>query len=243
MIYVFITDHQHELHVSKMRSTLSVSKSSYCEWRIRPHSPQKQPKEEVKDKIHHIHKRLKARYGSSKSTRYMKEVGIRSKTAKSGEILISDITYIPTKEGWLYLATMMNLYSWHTIGWVMSGRMMKTLLIHALKRAFQTQNPTLSLIQHSDRASQYVALDYQALMQANDITTSMSRRGNCYDNACIELFYSIIKKELIHHENYATRAAAIRIILKYIVSLYNYEKVHFYIDYMSPIEYEGQYVI
>lgn len=114
-------------------------------------------------------------------------------------------------------------------------------MIHALKRAFQTQAPTEGLIHHSDRGSQYAALDYRALLQANGMITSMSRKGNCYDNACIEAFHSIIKKELIHHENYATRAVAGKSILEYIVSFYNYERVHSYIGYLSPIEFEKRY--
>src|SRR5699024_3288411 len=127
------------------------------------------------------------------------------------------------------------------IGWAMSGRMTKALVIRALKRAFQTHAPTQGLIHHSDRGSQYAALDYQALLQANGITTSMSRKDNCYDNTCIESFHSIIKKEQIHQENYATRAFASRSILEYIVSFYNYERIHSYIDYLSPIEFEKRY--
>lgn len=284
MIYGFIADHRHEFRVSKMCSTLGVSKGGFYEWMGRTESPQKQRKEEMKDKIRQIHKQSKARYGSPKITailrqdgirisertvtRYMKEMGIRSNTAKKykattnskhnlpvypnlldqdfkvsgrGEVWVSDITYIPTKEGWLYLATVMDLFSRRIIGWAMSGRMTKALVIRALKRAFQTQAPTQGLIHHSDRGGQYAALDYQALLQANGITTSMSRKGNCYDNACIESFHSIIKKELIHHENYANRAVASRSILEYIVSFYNYERIHSYIDYLSPIEFEKRY--
>lgn len=144
-------------------------------------------------------------------------------------------------ESWLYLATVMDLFSRRIIGWAMSDRMTKALVIRALKRAFQTQAPTEGLIHHSDRGSQYAALDYQALLQVNGITTSMSRKGNCYDNACIESFHSIIKKELIHHENYDTRAEARMSILEYIVSFYNYERVHSYIDYLSPVEFERRY--
>ena len=267
-----------------MCSTLGVSKSGFYAWMGRTDSPQKQRKEVLKDKIRQIRKQSQARYGSPKITailrqdgfcisertvtRYMKEMGIRSKTVKKykattnskhnlpvhpnlldqnfkvsgrGEVWVSDITYIPTKEGWLYLATVMDLYSRRIIGWAMSGRMTKTLVIHALKRAFQTQAPTAGLIHHSDRGSQYAALDYQALLQANGMRTSMSRKGNCYDNACIESFHSIIKKELIHHENYATRAVASQSILEYIVSFYNYKRVHSYSGYLSPIEFEKRY--
>lgn len=135
----------------------------------------------------------------------------------------------------------MDLYSRRIIGWAMSDRMTKRLVTRALKRAFQTQAPTPGLIHHSDRGSQYAALEYQAFLQAHGIKTSMSRKGNCYDNACIESFYSIIKKELIHHENYDTRTDASTSILEYIVSFYNYARVHSYLDYLSPIEFEKRY--
>src|SRR5699024_7270730 len=152
-------------------------------------------------------------------TRYMKEMGLRSKTVKKykattnskhnlpvypnllnqtftvsqlGVVWVSDITYIPTKEGWLYLATVMDLFSRRIIGWAMSDRMTKELVIQALKRAFQTQPPKAGLIHHSDRGSQYASLDYQALLHSEGMVTSMSRKGNCYDNACIESFHSII---------------------------------------------------
>jgi len=284
VIYSFIADHRHEFRVSKMCHILGVSKSGFYQWMGQTDSPQKQRKEKMKAKIRGIHKQSKDRYGSPKITailrqadirisertvtRYMKEMGIRSKTVKKykattnskhhlpvypnlleqdfavgqrGEVWVSDITYIPTKEGWLYLATVMDLYSRRVIGWAMSERMTKELVMRALKRAFQTQPPTEDLIHHSDRGSQYAALDYQALLRANSITTSMSRKGNCYDNACIESFHSIIKKELIHHENYNTRKAASMSILEYIVSFYNYERVHSYIDYLSPVEFEQKY--
>lgn len=284
MIYDFIADHRHEFRVSKMCKVLGVSKSGFYQWMQQTDSPQKQRKEKVKRQIRRIHKQSKSRYGSPKITallrqdgcvisertvtRYMKEMGIRSKTVKKykattyskhnlpvypnllnqnftasqrGEVWVSDITYVPTKAGWLYLATVMDLYSRRVIGWAMSDRMTKDLVIRALKRAFQTQAPTPGLIHHSDRGSQYAALHYQALLRENGITTSMSRKGNCYDNACIESFHSIIKKELIHHENYDTRTAASMSILEYIVSFYNYERVHSYLDYLSPVEYEKRY--
>ena len=119
--------------------------------------------------------------------------------------------------------------------------MTKQLVIRALKRAFQTQPPTAGLIHHSDRDSQYAALEYQALLESEGIITSMSRKGNCYDNACIESFHSIIKKELIHHERYKTRSEATMSILEYIVSFYNYERIHGYLNYLSPMVFEKMY--
>jgi putative transposase len=123
----------------------------------------------------------------------------------------------------------------------MSERMTTDLVIQALKRAIQIQPPRAGLIHHSDRGSQYAAHAYQRLLRTHHIITSMSRKGNCYDNACIESFHSIIKKELIHHEKYATRDEAKISILEYIVSFYNYERIHSHLGYLSPIEFEKKY--
>lgn len=201
-------------------------------------------------------------------TRIMKENQIRSKTVKRykattnskhnlpiypnllnqqfkvdhpGQAWVGDITYIWTSEGWLYLASIMDLYSRRLIGWAMGERMTKELVITALKRAMITQPPTKGLIHHSDRGSQYASNDYQELLRENGMITSMSRKGNCYDNACIESFHGIIKRELIFHENYKTRNQAKRNIFEYIVSFYNYKRIHSTNQYKSPIVYEKEY--
>lgn len=198
----------------------------------------------------------------------MKEKGFRSKTVKKykattyskhnlpvypnllnqqfkvkqpGQAWVADITYIWTSEGWLYLASIMELYSRRIIGWEMGERMTKELVITALKRAMTAQSPTPGLIHHSDRGSQYASKDYQQLLQENQILTSMSRKGNCYDNASIESFHGVIKRELIFHENYKTRDQAKRSIFEYLVSFYNYKIIHSANGYMSPIAYEKKY--
>lgn len=163
------------------------------------------------------------------------------KVERPGQAWVADITYIWTSEGWLYLATVMELFSRRIIGWAMGDRMTKELVLMALKRAIQTQAPTPGLIHHSDRGSQYASKEYQQILQNSRITTSMSRKGNCYDNACIESFHSVIKKELIFHEKYKTRDQAKKSIVEYIVSFYNYKRIHSFTNYMSPIAYEKQY--
>jgi len=120
--------------------------------------------------------------------------------------------------------------------------MTKALTITALQRAINQQPPQEGLIHHSDRGSQYAATDYQAILGKYNITTSMSRKGNCYDNACIESFHSIIKKELIFHEKYQTREQAKRSIFAYIMTFYNYKRIHSSIRYMSPLQYEKRYI-
>ncbi|WP_425319116.1 IS3 family transposase [Staphylococcus lutrae] len=201
-------------------------------------------------------------------TRLMKEMGIRSitkkkykattdskhnlpiypnllnqrfKVEKPGVVWVSDITYIYTREGWVYLATVMDLFSRRIIGWSMSNRMTKDLVISALERAFTAQKPTAGLIHHSDRGSQYASIEYQNILRENEIITSMSRKGNCYDNACIESFHSIIKKELIHHCNFQTRNEAMFSIIEYIVTFYNSKRIHSTLNYLSPLEFEKMF--
>ncbi|MGV2929439.1 IS3 family transposase [Macrococcus capreoli] len=163
------------------------------------------------------------------------------KVEKLGAAWVSDITYVYTREGWLYLATVMDLFSRRIIGWAMSSRMSKELVISALERAYVTQEPKAGLIHHSDRGSQYASVEYQKKLREKEITTSMSRKGNCYDNACIESFHSIIKKELIHHCDYKTRNEAMFSIMEYIVTFYNSTRIHSTLNYLSPIDFEKKY--
>ncbi|UXS36006.1 IS3 family transposase [Staphylococcus delphini] len=154
---------------------------------------------------------------------------------------MADITYVYTKEGWLYLATVMDLFSRRIIGWAMAARMTKELVMSALNKAYTIQEPKEGLIHHSDRGSQYASIEHQNLLREKGIQSSMSRKGNCYDNACIESFHSIIKKELIHHQNYKTRNEAMFSIVEYILTFYNSKRVHSTLNYMSPIEFEKKY--
>ena len=158
-----------------------------------------------------------------------------------GKVWVTDITYVWTSQGWLYLATVMDLFSRRIIGWAMDKRMTKELVILALQRALWRQPPQKGLIHHSDRGSQYCSKAYRALLDKHNIISSMSRKGNCYDNACIESFHSIIKKEWIFHEKYRTRAQAQASILDYILHFYNCKRIHGTIGYKTPIAYEKEY--
>ncbi|HDV5965876.1 TPA: IS3 family transposase, partial [Staphylococcus pseudintermedius] len=126
------------------------------------------------------------------------------RVSQPGSVWVADITYVYTKEGWLYLATVMDLFSRRIIGWAMAPRMTKALVISALNKAYTIQEPREGLIHHSDQGSQYASIEYQNLLREKEIQSSMSRKGNCYDNACIASFHSIIKKELIYHQNIRT---------------------------------------
>ncbi|MBE0339815.1 IS3 family transposase, partial [Paenibacillus sp. 23TSA30-6] len=121
------------------------------------------------------------------------------------EVWMTDITYIPTDEGWLYLASVMDLYSRKIVGFHMDSRMTKELVIQALDQAYRVQRPGKGVLHHSDRGSQYASHEYQAKLVKYHMKGSMSRKGNCYDNACIESFHSVLKKELIYLDHYKTR--------------------------------------
>ncbi|REK60232.1 MAG: IS3 family transposase [Geobacillus sp.] len=154
------------------------------------------------------------------------------------QVWVADITYIWTKEGWLYLASIMDLFSRKIVGWYLSERMTKELVIQAFHRAIHQRNPQPGLIHHSDQGSQYASNEYQAMLRQYGIQTSMSRKGNCYDNACAESFHSILKKELIFHETFTTREEAKQRIFEYLECFYNAQRIHSANGYMSPMEYE-----
>jgi putative transposase len=140
------------------------------------------------------------------------------------QIWLSDITYIPTGEGWLYLAGHKDLFTGEIVGYAMAERMTKNLVIQSLLRALATKRPEAGLIHHSDRGSQYCALEYASLLDRCGIRASMSRKGNYYDNAPMESFWGVLKNELIHHCRYATRRDAIQDITEYIEIFYNRQR-------------------
>lgn len=157
------------------------------------------------------------------------------------KVWVTDITYIPTAEGWLYLAGHKDLFNGEIVGYAMSERMTKVLVSQSLFRAVAVKRPVAGLIQHSDRGSQYCSLDYQRLLKQFGMQSSMSRRGNCYDNASIESFWGTLKNELIHHRRYATRAEAIKEITEYIEIFYNRQRRQKRLGFLSPTAYEQKY--
>jgi putative transposase len=151
---------------------------------------------------------------------------------------LADITYIPTAEGWLYLAVVLDLYSRRVVGWAMSDSLERQIVIQALQMALLARQPPPGLLHHSDRGSQYASDDYQALLTQHQLRCSMSRAGNCYDNAPMESFFGTLKTELIHHRHYATRAEARTDIFEFIEAFYNRFRRHSALGYQSPINYE-----
>lgn len=215
-----------------------------------------------------MQRELKSRgHAVSKNTvaRLMREHGLRARTARKfrhttdsnhgfavaknvldrrftarrpNEKWVSDITYVWTDEGWLYLAAVEDLYSRKVVGWSLGERLTSELVSEALRMAIGRQLPTVELVAHSDRGSQYASGSYQRLLASQGITCSMSRRGNCWDNAPMESFFATLKKELVHQERYATRQAARQSLFEYIEVFYNRVRRHSALGYVSPETFE-----
>ncbi|WP_196478219.1 IS3 family transposase [Bacillus sp. SRB3LM] len=237
-----------------MRQVLHVSRSGYYKWKYHTKSPRQIQRKQIAKEIHRIFLESRCLYEIPKVTsvlrqtgkqisqktvvRIMKEQGLQSRTVKKykattnskhsypiqdnglnrqfkvekpNQVLVADITYVSTKEGWLYVASLMDLYSRKIVGW------------------------------HADRGSQYAAHDYQKQLQQYGMQSSMSRKGNCFNNAFIESFHGVLKKELIYQQQYVTRAQAQQDIWEYIEIFYNRKRIHSANGYLSPIEKEHLY--
>ena len=162
------------------------------------------------------------------------------KVARPNACWNADITYIWTSQGWLYLAVVMDLYSRRIIGWSMQPTMERDLVLSALKMALALRRPGPDLLHHSDQGSQYASNDYQKLLIKKGFICSMSRKGDCWDNAPVESFFATLKKERVHHRRYRTREQARTDIFRYIEGWYNRKRLHSALGYMSPCDYEIQ---
>ena len=153
---------------------------------------------------------------------------------RPNEVYVTDITYIPTREGWLYLAGIKDVFTCEIVGYAMGDRMTQALTAQALWRAVRNKRPPAGVIHHSDRGSQYCAHDYRKLVEQFGMCASMSRKGNCFDNAPMESFWGSLKNEMIHHQHYETRAHAKAAIQEYIEIFYNRQRRHSRLGYQSP---------
>ncbi len=159
--------------------------------------------------------------------------------ATPDRVWLADITYIWTREGWLYLACVLDSCTRKIVGWSMSERMEKGLVLDALQSAVAQRRPdTAALLHHSDRGSQYASHAYQELLREQNITCSMSRKGNCWDNAMMESFFATLKQERVYQEDYVTRAEARSSVFDYIERFYNRQRRHSALGHMSPEQYE-----
>ena len=207
------------------------------------------------------------RVGENRIARLMRADGIRAKTVKKWRattqsnhrlpvakttlarqftveqptrVWAGDITDVWTTEGWLYLAVVLDRYSRTGIGWARGHRLTVELAEQALTMALANRNPRAGLRHHADRGSQYAATSYPLLLTTHGITTRMSRRGNCWDNACVESFFGTLKRELIYHRQYRTRDEATQDIFEYIEVFYNRRRRHSTLGYDSPAEFEAR---
>jgi len=158
---------------------------------------------------------------------------------RPNSVWAGDITYVSTDEGWLYLACVLDLYSRQVVGWSMKRRLTRDLVVDALRQAVGRRKPPPGLIHHSDRGSQYASGEFQELLDKHGFICSMSRKGNCYDNACVESFFGTIKTEMIAFERFKTRDDARRSIFEYIEVFYNRQRRHSTLGYKSPVEFEN----
>lgn len=206
--------------------------------------------------------------GENRVARLMREDGLRAKTKRRfkattdskhnlpvapnlldrdfdakepNQVYAGDITYIWTAEGWLYLAVVLDLFSRSVVGWAMDNRMTRQLVMNALKMAVQRRRPPSGIIFHSDRGSQYASADFQSWLTQYGMRCSMSRKGNCWDNAPIESFFGTLKQELVFHQKYLTRFHARQSIFAYIERFYNRRRLHSTLGYKSPADYEAAY--
>lgn len=169
---------------------------------------------------------------------YENQLNRQFNPVKINQAWVSDITYVSTREGWLYLAVIMDLYSRKIIGWSMDKRMTDELVVNALKMALFKRKIASGLLLHSDRGSQYASHTYQRLLKNHSINCSMSRKGNCYDNAPMESFFHTLKVECIYSQLFATRNEAKLAIFDYIEIFYNRQRKHSALNYLSPVKYE-----
>jgi putative transposase len=161
---------------------------------------------------------------------------------KPNQKWVADITYIQTKEGWLYLAGVLDLFSRKIVGWDMSSQIDGTLVENALRMALFQRRPDQGLLHHSDRGSQYASHQIRNILAANQILVSMSGKGNCYDNAVMESFWGTLKNEWVHQQKYQTRSQARTDIFCYIEGFYNTVRLHSTLGYLSPVEFEANYL-
>ena len=220
-------------------------------------------------RVHHALKSLGIYVCRSTVSRWMNEAGLFAKTKrkfrvattdsnhklpiaenilnrqfdnrKPGEVLTSDITYIPTGEGWLYLAVTLDLATKKAAGWSMNETMTEKLVSDALMMAIGRVELKDGVIHHSDRGSQYASNAFQSLLNEKKIIPSMSRKGNCWDNAPTECFFHTLKTELVYFENYRTKEDARKSIFEYIEVFYNRQRLHSSLNYKSPIDYEENF--
>jgi putative transposase len=184
-------------------------------------------------------KKFKSTTDSNHSLPVAKNVVARKFEATApNKLWCTDITYLWTSEGWLYLAAIIDVFTRKIVGWAMNERMTQSLVLNALEMAVEQQRPGRGLVHHSDQGSQYAATDYQRRLSRHGMVPSMSRRGQCWDNALMESFFHTLKTEHVYHEIFATRKAAKSSVFEWIEVFYNRQRIHSALGFVSPECYE-----
>ena len=184
------------------------------------------------------YKRRSGKYGTKPSIVAANQLKQNFDVAHPNQVWVTDITYIKTHEGWLFLAVVIDLYSRRVIGWSMGGRMQTSLALNALLMAVWRRKPKVKVIVHSDQGSQFTSQEWQSFLSAHNLQASMSRRGNCYDNAVAESFFHLLKTERIRRKTYKTRELAQQDIFDYIEIFYNSKRKHGNNGMLSPVDFE-----
>jgi len=193
-----------------------------------------------------IHCKQKKKFKATTDSRHKLPVaenilGQQFKVTAPNKVWVSDITYVPTDEGWLYLAGHKDLFNGDIVGYAMGDRMTRNLVRQSLFRGIETKRPSEGLLHHSDRGSQYCSYDFRSILKQHGFIASMSRKGNCYDNAPMESFWGTLKQELTNHRRYRTRREAIQDITEYIEIFYRRQRLQPGLGFLSPVVYEQRY--
>ncbi|WP_112341945.1 IS3 family transposase, partial [Shigella flexneri] len=247
--------------IEAMCQVFGVSRSGYYNWVQHEPSDRKQSDERLKLEIKVAHIRTCETYGTRRLQTELAENGIivgRDRLAHNlpvapnllnqtfaptapNQVWVADLTYVATQEGWLYLAGIKDVYTCEIVGYAMGERMTKELTGKALFMALRSQRPPAGLIHHSDRGSQYCAYDYRVIQEQSGLKTSMSRKGNCYDNAPMESFWGTLKNESLSHYRFNNRDEAISVIREYIEIFYNRQRRHSRLGNISPAAFREKY--
>jgi transposase InsO family protein len=215
-----------------MCQVLKVSRSAYYEWRKREKSKRQQENEKLKEMIKEEFEKSHKTYGSRRITNQIRYRGYNYSENPIARLMSE-------REGWLYLAVILDMLSRMAVGWSVSHRLTRDLVITALKQAIWRRRPSSGLIFHSDRGSQYASNDFKELLNTHNMIQSMSRKGNPYDNTIMESFFHTLKTELVYNEYYFTREQASQSLFDYIETFYNPERIHSSLGYLSPKAFES----
>lgn len=281
MKYAWIENHRDEYTVSRLCRVLSVSRTGYCQWRVRAPSARALANKDLDAKVQAVHRDSRGSYGRPRITQQLRQQGDRASAERVRRSLkrqglrpvyrrawvtttdsrhhlpvapnlldrrfdgwepnrawVADITYVPTGEGWLYLAAVMDLASRRIVGWSMSDAIDAKLVCAALRSACWQRKPGPGLLVHTDRGSQYASHEYRRLAADFAIRMSMSRKADCWDNAAMESFFKTLKVERIYQVRYDTRAQARLDIVDWIEGFYNRVRMHTAIGYLAPVTME-----